>query len=89
MISSGEKKLVSAIKPKTLNPVWHEELVMKGTLLEFVRSGLSFVINDADHPMPRLDKDDIIGEVSDRGGPTREPSRLTLVARRRSASRCE
>ena len=64
VVASGEQSGTSGIKTKTLNPAWHEEIVLRGTLLEFVTRGLTLTLYDADAAVPRPDKDDTLGEVS-------------------------
>ena len=64
MLTCGEQEHISSIKLKTCNPVWNEEMVLSGTLLELISHGLRFKLFDADAEKPRPDKDESLGEVT-------------------------
>ena len=79
VVTCGNQVLKSTVKPKTLNPVWNEDMELSGTLRDFLRDGLQLEIFDQDNPA-RPDKDDSLGELSLRYTPRRR--RVELCSKR-------
>lgn len=81
-LSSGEQQNTSfsTIKRKTCNPVWNEDFAWKGTLGQFIDSGLSLRCFDSDMPAPKPDKDDPLGSAHVELGQLRGADNAEVVA---------